>query len=83
MCTEQKIPLEAFYIIISILCHMVYPISKSLHFLDDKINQKSQDLGNNRLESSEQLLVAINNEVRRWQNILSSDYNNWLFVGDN
>lgn len=62
---------------------MVYPISKSLHFLDDKINQNSQDLGNNRLESDKELLAAIDAETKRWQNILSSDYNNWLFVGDN
>ncbi len=61
---------------------MVYPISKSLHFLDDEINQKSQDLRNNRLKSDEQLLTAINDEARRWQNILSSDYNSWLFIGN-
>lgn len=59
---------------------MVYQPSKSLHFLDDKINQNSQTLGNNRLENDKQLLTAIHDEVQRWQDILSSDYNNWLFT---
>lgn len=82
MCTEQKIPLEAFYIIISILCHMVYLPSKSLHLLDDKNNQISQKTEVNRLETNQQLLNSIDNEIKRWEDILYTDFNNWRYSGN-
>lgn len=61
---------------------MVYLPSKNLHLLDDKNNQLNQKTEVNRLEIDRQLLNSIDNEIKRWEDILSTDFNNWLYSGD-
>lgn len=58
---------------------LVHPLGKSLHLSEDKSKPKQLNSSNNRLESATNDIVAFDEEIKRWQDILSADYNKWLF----
>lgn len=58
---------------------MVHLLGKSLHYLDEENKPKQIKSENNRLELRSDSLIALDNEIKRWQDILSVDYNKWLF----
>lgn len=58
---------------------LVHLLGKSLHYLDEENKPKQAKSENNRLELQSDSLIALDNEIKRWQDILSVDYNKWLF----
>lgn len=58
---------------------VVHLLGKSLHYLDEENNPKQAKSENNRLELRSDILITLDNEIKRWQDILSVDYNKWLF----
>ena len=58
---------------------LVHLLGKSLHYLDEENNPKQAKSENNRLELRSDILITLDNEIKRWQDILSVDYNKWLF----
>lgn len=58
---------------------MVHPLGRSLHPLNDKNKLKKLNSTDNRLECQPNEIIAFDDEIKRWQDILSADYNKWLF----
>lgn len=70
---------EEHVILVGCNFDVVHPLGKSLHLSEDKSKPKQLNSSNNRLESATNDIVAFDEEIKRWQDILSADYNKWLF----